>query len=142
MVVDRIYAIESIKARTRLYRMGITKFLSEVTTDFEVLANEMTMGNHSKKMFNTKDFWLDGKKIIIKFDIVKIDKSLNKYDDIVLFPYKLEKANEMLCKVGLPKHRQMRSTIAKSTLAIGWVSFSADSLVVAEKFVLRIKLSS
>jgi len=38
-----------------------------------------------------------------KIPIVKIDKSLNKYDDIVLFPDKLEKANEMLKKVGLPK---------------------------------------
>lgn len=38
-----------------------------------------------------------------KIPIVKIDSSLNKYDDIVLFPDKLEKANEMLRKVGLPK---------------------------------------
>jgi hypothetical protein len=38
-----------------------------------------------------------------KIPIVKIDNSLNKYDDIVLFPDKLEKANEMLRKVGLPK---------------------------------------
>jgi len=38
-----------------------------------------------------------------KIPIVKIDKSLNKYDDKVLFPDKLEKANEMLRKVGLPK---------------------------------------
>jgi hypothetical protein len=38
-----------------------------------------------------------------KIPIVKIDKSLNKYDDIVLFPEKLEKANERLKKVGLPK---------------------------------------
>jgi len=38
-----------------------------------------------------------------KIPIVKIDKSLNKYDNIVLFPDKLEKANEMLRKVGLPK---------------------------------------
>jgi hypothetical protein len=33
-----IYATGSSKARTRLYRMGITKFLAEVTADFEVLA--------------------------------------------------------------------------------------------------------
>jgi hypothetical protein len=32
-----IYATGSTKARTRLYRMGITKFLSEVETDFEIL---------------------------------------------------------------------------------------------------------
>jgi hypothetical protein len=38
-----------------------------------------------------------------KIPIVKIESSLNKYDDLVLFPDKLEKANEMLRKVGLPK---------------------------------------
>lgn len=38
-----------------------------------------------------------------KIPIVRIDKSLNKYDDIVLFPDKLEKANKVLCKAGLPK---------------------------------------
>ena len=35
--------------------------------------------------------------------IVRIDSSLDKYDDKILFPDKLEKANEMLRKVGLPK---------------------------------------
>jgi hypothetical protein len=38
-----------------------------------------------------------------KIPIVSVDKSLNKYDSKVLFPDKLEKANEMLKKVGLPK---------------------------------------
>jgi len=38
-----------------------------------------------------------------KTPIVKIDESLNRYDKEVLFPEKLEKANEMLKKVGLPK---------------------------------------
>ncbi len=38
-----------------------------------------------------------------KIPIVKVDSSLNKFDEIVLFPEKLEKANEMLKKVGLPK---------------------------------------
>ena len=32
-----IYATGSTKSRTRLYRMGISKFLSEVNDDFEVL---------------------------------------------------------------------------------------------------------
>lgn len=32
-----IYATGSTKARTRLYRMGISKFLEEVVSDFEVL---------------------------------------------------------------------------------------------------------
>ena len=38
-----------------------------------------------------------------KIPIVAIDKSLDKYDDKILFPKKLEKANEMLKKIGLPK---------------------------------------
>ena len=38
-----------------------------------------------------------------KIPIVRVDKSLNKFDDIILFPDKLEKANEMLRKIGLPK---------------------------------------
>jgi hypothetical protein len=38
-----------------------------------------------------------------KTPIVRIDTSLNKYDDMILFPDKLEKANEMLRKIGLPK---------------------------------------
>jgi len=37
-----------------------------------------------------------------KVPIVRIDKSLNKYDDVVLFPEKVEKANEMLRTIGLP----------------------------------------
>jgi hypothetical protein len=32
-----VYATGSTKARTRLYRMGISRFLEEVTQDFEVL---------------------------------------------------------------------------------------------------------
>lgn len=38
-----------------------------------------------------------------KIPIVRVDKSLNKYDDKIMFPEKLEKANEMLRKIGLPK---------------------------------------
>ena len=40
-----------------------------------------------------------------KIPIVRVDESLNKYDDKILFPDKLEKANEMLKKTGLPKQR-------------------------------------
>lgn len=43
-----------------------------------------------------------------KVPIVKIDKSLNKYNDIVLFPNKLKKANEVLQKLGLPKPAKKR----------------------------------
>jgi hypothetical protein len=38
-----------------------------------------------------------------KTPIVRIDKSLDKYRNVVLFPDKLEKANEMLRTIGLPK---------------------------------------
>ena len=38
-----------------------------------------------------------------KTPIVRIDNSLNKYDNIILFPEKLEKANEMLRRTGVPK---------------------------------------
>lgn len=38
-----------------------------------------------------------------KIPIVKVDKSLDTFDDKVLFTEKLEKANEMLKNIGLPK---------------------------------------
>jgi len=44
------------------------------------------------------------KEIIKKrVPIVEVDKSLNKYNEVILFPDKLEKANKMLRTVGLPK---------------------------------------
>jgi hypothetical protein len=39
----------------------------------------------------------------IRKPIIRIDKSLDKYDHVVLFPLLLHKANEMLRLVGLPK---------------------------------------
>ena len=38
-----------------------------------------------------------------KIPIVKIDKKLERFRGKVLFPEKLEKANEILTRVGLPK---------------------------------------
>jgi hypothetical protein len=38
-----------------------------------------------------------------KIPIVKIDKRLERFRGKVLFPEKLEKANEILNRVGLPK---------------------------------------
>jgi hypothetical protein len=35
--------------------------------------------------------------------IVKIDKALNSFDNVVLFPDKLKKANKQLSQKGLPK---------------------------------------
>jgi hypothetical protein len=45
-----------------------------------------------------------------KTPIVIIDNSLEKYKGKVLFPEKLEKANEVLRTIGLPKIRQSIST--------------------------------
>lgn len=45
-----------------------------------------------------------------KKPIVLIDKSLDFFNDKVLFPKKVEKANEMLRKIGLPK---MKKNISK-----------------------------
>jgi hypothetical protein len=41
-----------------------------------------------------------------KVPIVRVDKSLNKYDDMVLFPKKVAKANDMLKNIGLPKSKK------------------------------------
>jgi hypothetical protein len=38
-----------------------------------------------------------------KVPIVRIDKTLNKFDNQILFPEKLEKANQMLKNIGLPQ---------------------------------------
>lgn len=38
-----------------------------------------------------------------KIPIVVIDKTLDKFDDKIMFPEKLNKANEMLKRIGLPK---------------------------------------
>ena len=38
-----------------------------------------------------------------KTPIIRIDKSLDKYDGKILFPESLEKTNEILQKIGLPK---------------------------------------
>ena len=45
-----------------------------------------------------------------KVPAVRIDPSLDKYNDIVPFPEKLAKANELLKKSGLPKHPKDRQS--------------------------------
>lgn len=44
-----------------------------------------------------------------KVPVIVIDESLDKYDNVVLFPEKLAKANEMLRKTGLPKEFESSS---------------------------------
>jgi hypothetical protein len=41
-----------------------------------------------------------------KLPVVRVDKSLEKYKDQVLFKDKLDKANDMLKTIGLPKSRK------------------------------------
>ena len=43
-----------------------------------------------------------------KKPVILIDKSLDFFNDKVLFPEKVAKANEMLKKVGLPKMKKAR----------------------------------
>lgn len=43
-----------------------------------------------------------------KTPIVRIDESLNQYDNKVLFPQKVEKANIALTKAGIPKSREVQ----------------------------------
>jgi hypothetical protein len=43
-----------------------------------------------------------------KVPIVKLDKSLDKLNDQVLFPDKVEKAKQTIDKIGLPKKKQNR----------------------------------
>jgi hypothetical protein len=45
-----------------------------------------------------------------KLPVVRIDNSLEKYKDKVLFKDKLDKANEMLKTTGLPKPRRQQLT--------------------------------
>ena len=82
-----VYATGSTKARTRLYRMGLTKYLIEILEDFDLYGQRL--GDWEPKS-----------------PIVRMDKSLEKYKDKVLFKDKLDKANEMLKTIGLPKTRK------------------------------------
>ena len=49
-----------------------------------------------------------------KVPIVIIDKFLDKLDEVVLFPEKVEKANETIAKIGLPKKS---NTVVKKSIA-------------------------
>ncbi len=48
-----------------------------------------------------------------KVPIVRVDESLNQYDDKIQFPDKLEKANAVLQKVGLPKQSSVKRKVEK-----------------------------
>ena len=92
--------------------MGITKYLDEALNDFEIYGKtngtwEAFHKNVSYEAFlvkRKKNWTMSNKnRNTQKKPIVIIDESLDFFNDKVLFPKKLEKANEMLRKVGLPK---------------------------------------
>ncbi len=43
-----------------------------------------------------------------KVPIVKLDKSLDKLNDVVLFPEKVKRAKETITKIGLPNKKHSR----------------------------------
>lgn len=57
-----IYATGSTKSRTRLYRMGITRFLSEVKDDFDVLGERNDDWEEFKKNVEYEGFLVRRKR--------------------------------------------------------------------------------
>ncbi|MFH1320718.1 MAG: hypothetical protein ABII90_08705 [Bacteroidota bacterium] len=57
-----IYASGSTKSRTRLYRMGITKYLSEVKNDFEIFGEINDGWKNFKKNIDYDGFLIKRKK--------------------------------------------------------------------------------
>lgn len=57
-----IYATGSTKARTRLYRMGIAKYFSEVTKDFEILGERKDDWETFRKNMEYDGFLVTRKK--------------------------------------------------------------------------------
>jgi len=96
-----IYATGSTKARIRLYRIyRIFGKKKKIVKKIWKIIKYVFLHFNSFNMKRTNVIKEIEKR---KVPIVRIDKSLNKYKNIVLFPDKLEKANEMLRTVGLPK---------------------------------------
>ncbi len=105
-----IYATGSTNSRTRLYRMGISKYLDEALKDFEIYG-ELEDSWELFKLGKDYNSFLVKRRLSMKpteinfkkKPIIKIDKSLDFFNDKPLFPEKLEKANDMLKRIGLPK---------------------------------------
>jgi len=57
-----IYATGSTKSRTRLYRMGITRFISEVKDDFEILGERNDDWEKFRKNVDYEGFLVRRKK--------------------------------------------------------------------------------
>jgi hypothetical protein len=59
---DKNGSTGSTKARTRLYRMGITRFLEEANTDFEILGEKNNDWEYFKKNIDYEGFLVRRKK--------------------------------------------------------------------------------
>lgn len=57
-----VYAIGSTKARTRLYRMGITKYIKEIDKDFEIFGLSDNLWQPFEKDVNYEAFLAKRKK--------------------------------------------------------------------------------
>ena len=112
-----VFATGSTKARTRLYRMGITKYLLEIKHDFQVFGLKDEEWEKFEKDIEYEAFLVQRKQYYIysmnikelnskKTTLVTIDKSLEKFKKQPLFQEKVDKANEILRKVGLPKNKK------------------------------------
>lgn len=75
--------------------MGSTVHLDEILEDFEIYGQRGGEGATQVKTIEE----LDQSKV----PIIRVDGSLNKYDNQVLFPEKVETANKALRTIGLPK---------------------------------------
>lgn len=120
-----VYATGSTKARTRLYRMGITRFHDEMQNDFYLLPvwtnRRFLSGIWARQgirwLFSTKNILtkLPIMKTVEelnkrKLPLVVIDPALDKYRNKIMFPEKLEKANKMLKTAKLPPNRNLLSS--------------------------------
>lgn len=109
-----IYASGSTKSRTRLYYMGITKYPDQCSRTF-ICSGKLAMTfPYFNQVLPMTAFWhyanflnLQTMKNIQdiskrKVPIVAIDTALDKYEDKIMFPKKLERANKMLKTAKLP----------------------------------------
>ena len=115
-----IIATGSTSVRTRLYRMGITNNLDEISEDFAIFGYttdeqwvKFEIGDDYEAFLVTKKTTFsmttsDTEKLVDKLNKSKvpkipIDKRLEKHRGKIFFPEKLARANEILAKSGIPK---------------------------------------
>lgn len=63
-----IYAEGSTKARTRLYQMGINRYLTEILEKFEVLGLKNNKWEKFQKEYGYDAFLVTRKKVILKYE--------------------------------------------------------------------------